>query len=123
MQQRIDLNDMRAEVEVADLTIIILTYNEEKHIERCLRNAFQVARRVFVVDSFSTDKTVANAQSLGAQVWQHEFKNHAAQLAWALENLPIDTEWVMRVDADEVISPVLAEEIRKKLSSFCAGTN
>ena len=62
-------------------------------------------------------------ESLGAQVRQHEFKNHAAQLAWALENLSIDTEWVMRVDADEVISPALAKEIRKKLSLVCAGTN
>ena len=98
-----------------NLTILILTFNEEKHIERCLRSAFQVASQVFVVDSFSTDRTVAFAETLGAQMWQHEFKNHAAQLAWALDNLPIDTEWVMRVDADEVITPALAEEIRSRL--------
>lgn len=109
--------------EVASLTIIILTCNEEKHIQRCLVSAFQVASRVFVVDSHSTDRTVEIAQSLGAQVWQNEFKNHAAQLAWALENLPIATEWVMRVDTDEVISPALAEEIREKMSSAGAGTN
>lgn len=123
MPQRLDLNNMRAKVEIASLTIIVLTYNEEIHIKRCLVSAFQIASRVFVVDSFSTDRTVEIAESLGAQVWRHEFKNHAAQLAWALENLPIDTEWVMRVDADEVISHALAEEIRKKLSSVCAGTN
>ncbi len=105
------------------ISVVILTFNEEKHIERCLRNAFQVASRVFVVDSFSTDRTVEIAESLGAHVWQHEFKNHANQLAWALENLPIDTEWVMRVDADEVISPALAKEIQVKLSSGCPGIN
>jgi len=124
MKQQIDLNDIHsAAAMIADLTVIILTYNEEKHIERCIRSAFQIASRMFVVDSFSTDQTVAIAQSLGAQVWQHEFRNHAAQLAWALENLPIDTGWVMRVDADEVIDPALAEEMRGKLSSVCAGTN
>lgn len=98
-----------------NLTVLILTLDEEKHIERCLRSAFQVAQQIFVVDSFSTDKTVKIAESLGAQVWQHEFKNHATQLAWALDNLPIDTEWVMRMDADEVISLSLAEEIQYKL--------
>lgn len=45
-----------------NLTILILTYNEEKHIERCLVSAFQVAQQVFVVDSFSTDRTLAIAQ-------------------------------------------------------------
>jgi len=115
MPQRIDLNNMRAKVESANLTIIVLTFNEEKHMARCLNSAFQVAKQVHVVDSFSTDRTVEIAKSLGAQVRQHEFKNHATQLAWALENLPIETEWVMRVDADEVISLALAEEIQNKL--------
>jgi glycosyltransferase involved in cell wall biosynthesis len=112
-----------AEAWIVDLTVVVLAYNEEKHIERCLVSAFQIASRVFVVDSFSMDRTAAIAQSLGAQVWQHEFKNYATQFTWALENLPIDTEWVMRVDADEVISAGLAEEIRAKLSPSRAGTN
>ena len=97
------------------ITVVILTLNEEKHIERSIRSAHQVASQVFVVDSFSTDQTVAIVESLGVRIWQHEFNNHAAQLAWALENLPINTVWVMRVDADEVITPSLAESIRNKL--------
>jgi glycosyltransferase involved in cell wall biosynthesis len=97
---------------MSSIAVIILTLNEEKHIERCLRNVFQIARQVFVVDSFSTDRTLDIAQSLGVQVWQHEFKNHAEQLAWALEALPIGTEWVMRVDADEVLTPAMAAEIQ-----------
>lgn len=123
MQQLVDMNSIRVEGAPEDLTVIILTFNEEIHIERCLVSAFQVASRVFVVDSFSTDRTVEMAKSRGAQVRQHEFKNHAAQLAWALGNLPIDTEWVMRVDADEVISLALAKEIRGRLSSVGADTN
>ncbi|MDD5036825.1 MAG: glycosyltransferase family 2 protein [Methylococcaceae bacterium] len=107
----------------SDLAIVILTFNEDKHIERCLYSAFQVAQKVFVVDSYSMDQTVAIAKSLGAQIWQHEFKNHAAQLAWALENLPINTEWVMRVDADEIITPNLAKSIRLKIASAAPVTN
>lgn len=105
------------------IAVVILTFNEEKHIDRCLRSAFQVAHQVFVVDSFSTDRTPEIAQSHGAQVWRHEFKNHAAQLAWALDNLPIDTDWVMRVDADEVITPVMAEDIRSGLSKAMPAMN
>jgi glycosyltransferase involved in cell wall biosynthesis len=100
-----------------ELTVIILTFNEAKHIERCLKSAFQVASQVFVVDSFSTDGTVSMAEGLGARVWPHAFTNYAAQLAWAMENLPIETQWVMRVDADEVISSALARSIRVGLDS------
>lgn len=100
---------------MSSLAVVILTLNEEKHIDRCVRAAQQVTDQVFVVDSFSGDATLEIARSLGAQVWQHEFKNHAEQLIWALEHLPITAEWVMRVDADEVISPAMAGEIRDAL--------
>ncbi len=108
---------------LADLTAIILTFNEEKHIERCIRSASEVARCIFVIDSFSDDRTVAIAESFGARVRQHEFVNHAAQLDWALDNLPLNTEWVMRVDADEVITPTLAEQIRAKLPLAAKNVN
>lgn len=123
MPRQFELNNRAAANGAADLTILILTLNEEKHIRRCLASAFQVASRVLVVDSFSTDQTVEIAESLGAQVSRHEFKNQSAQLAWALEALPIDTNWVMRVDADEVISSSLATEIREKLRAAAPDTN
>lgn len=107
---------------VNSVSVVILTLNEEKHIERCIVSAFQVAQQVFVVDSFSTDQTVAIAQSHGALVLQHKFTNHAAQLLWAFENLPINTQWLMRVDADELISPALAREMLAKLSTIGPGT-
>lgn len=108
---------------MSTLAVVILTLNEEKHIERCVRGALQVADQVFVVDSFSDDATLEIARSLGAQVRQHEFRNHAEQLAWALEHLPITAEWVMRVDADEVISPAMAGEIRNRLRESAESTN
>lgn len=107
---------------MSSLAAIILTFNEEKHIERCVRTAQQVADQVFVVDSYSSDATQRIAESLGAQVVQRNFVNHAEQLAWALETLPITAGWVMRIDADEVISTALAEEIRSAISDAMAET-
>lgn len=102
-----------------DLSIIILTHNEEKHIERCIKSAFPVAKEIFVVDSFSTDKTVEIAESLGARVYTHKWENnHAKQLNWGLENCPITTQWVMRMDSDEYLTPELQDEITQKLSTL-----
>ena len=97
------------------ITTIVLTYNEEKHIERCIKNAQKYATEIFVVDSFSTDQTREIAERLGARVYQHEFINYAAQFQWALNNLPIQSEWVWRQDADEYLSDELIEEIKRKL--------
>ena len=83
------------------LTIIVLTLNEHLHIRRCIESVQGLAQRVVVVDSGSTDDTVQIASSLGATVLEHPFVNYAMQLNWALNHAPIDTDWVMRLDADE----------------------
>lgn len=101
---------------MADITVIVLTKNEEKNIEDCIRSARQIASRVIVVDSGSTDTTVSLAEKLGAETCYHQWEGHAAQFNWALDNCHIETEWVFRLDADERISPELAEEINAKLS-------
>lgn len=100
---------------MADLTVLIITKNEEKNIGKCIRSLRGIARRIVVVDSFSTDRTAALARKLGADVYPHAFEDHASQLNWGLENTGISTEWVMRVDADEELTKELAEEIRRKL--------
>ena len=100
---------------MSNLSVIILTYNEEKHIKRCIKSLLPIAKNIFIVDSYSTDKTVEIAESLGAKVYQNKWKNYATQFQWGLNNCPIDTEWVMRMDADEYILPELADEIKKKL--------
>jgi glycosyltransferase involved in cell wall biosynthesis len=102
----------------ADLTVIVLTFNEEIHLARCLRSLHGVARRVVVVDCFSTDGTVALAQAQGAEVVQHAWVNHSVQVNWALDNVPIDTQWTMRLDADEVVTPELAAALNSRLPSF-----
>ncbi len=98
-----------------DISVIILTYNEEIHIRRCLENVRKFARQAFVVDSFSTDNTTSIAKEFGAVVVQHKFENYARQFNWALQNLPIETEWVVRLDADEYFSDELIAEIESTL--------
>ena len=98
-----------------DITVIILTYNEELHLERCIKLINPLVKEIFVVDSFSTDKTIEIANSLNAKVFQHKWINYAEQLNWALESLPINTRWVLRLDADEYLLPELMDEIKQKL--------
>ncbi|MDY3057363.1 MAG: glycosyltransferase family 2 protein [Mediterraneibacter faecis] len=101
---------------MANLTIIILTKNEEQNLKKCIASFKGVAQRIVIIDSYSTDKTVELAKSLGAEVYEHQFENHAAQFNWALDNIGLDTEWVMKVDADEELTPELAQEIDDKLN-------
>jgi len=97
------------------LSVIILTYNEEKHIARCIENIKKVASKIFVIDSYSTDRTVEIAKSLGAEVYQNPFVNHSIQFNWALENCLIDTAWTMRMDCDEYLLEGLITEINTVL--------
>lgn len=98
-----------------DISVIILTFNEEKHIERCIRSLEPVAKEIFIVDSFSTDKTVELAEALEAKVYQNAWINYANQFQWGLDNCPITTKWVMRMDSDEYLEPELTEEILNTL--------
>ena len=92
------------------ITALVLTLNEEDNIAECLKTLVW-ADKVLVLDSGSTDRTVEIAQSLGAQVFFHPFKNYADQRNYALGL--IQTEWVLFVDADERVPPELALEIRE----------
>ncbi len=102
---------------------IILTYNEEKHIERCISSLKDVCTEIYVVDSFSTDKTQEIARQLGATVVEHTFVNQAQQFNWAIETLPIQADWIWRVDADEYVEPELAEKVRLSLNNIDANVN
>ncbi|WP_285959006.1 glycosyltransferase family 2 protein [Thomasclavelia spiroformis] len=97
---------------MADLTTIILTYNEEKNIKRSIDSVKNIAERVIVVDSGSTDRTKEIAYECGAEVVEHlPWINYATQFNWALNNTNIQSKWILRLDADEQISDELAKEI------------
>lgn len=89
------------------LTVIILAHNEARHIARAIGSVARVAQRIVVVDSDSTDATRALAVAAGSEVFTNTWVNHAAQFNWALDSIDIQTDWVMRLDADEVVLPGL----------------
>ena len=97
------------------ITVIILTYNEEIHIERAIKNVKKISDQIFIVDSYSNDKTIAIAKTNGAKIYKNKFINYSKQFKWALKNLPIKSKWVMRLDADEYLEDNLLKEIKRKL--------
>lgn len=102
---------------MTNLTVIILQKNEFRHIQRCLKRLAPIEpRQIFVVDSPSTDGSDLIAIEMGATVVVHAYPgNQAAQFQWAIENLPIETEWILRLDADEYLTKELISEIRERL--------
>lgn len=99
-----------------DLSVIILTYNEEIHIRRCLNNITPLAKDVFIIDCYSTDRTLEIAQSYkNVTILQHKWVNYATQFNWALKNAPIKTKWVLRLDADEYLTDELKDELQERL--------
>ena len=108
-----------------DLTVIILTYNEEIHIRRCLENVCPIAKKVIVVDSPSTDRTVEICREFeNVEVVVHKYPgNQAEQFNWALDNLKSETEWILRLDADEYLMPDLIEELKDKLPNMDKGVS
>lgn len=98
------------------IAAIILTKDEEKHIERCIRSLQGVCEEVLVIDCYSKDNTKAIAESLGAKVYEHPWKNYATQFNWGLHNCPITADWVWRIDADEFLDKGLGQNVKKAIS-------
>ena len=105
------------------IAVVILTFNEEIHIERCIRSAQRVTDKIVVVDSYSTDDTCAIARRMGAVVYQHAFENHARQFNWALENCDIQAQWIWRLDADEYIEPSLTSKALQAIEHIAEDVN
>ncbi len=101
----------------APISVLIPAKNEAENLRRCLP-ALSWADEVFVVDSGSTDDTAAVAESFGAKVVPFRFNGvYPKKKNWALDHLPFANEWVLIVDADEVVPPELAEEIARRTAS------
>ena len=92
------------------VSVIVLTYNEEKRIRETLES-LTWCDDVWIVDSYSTDRTLDICREYTDHIVQHPFENFAIQRNWALENLPLASDWVLFVDAAETVSPELREEI------------
>lgn len=95
----------------ATLTAIVLTKNEGANLPACLASLKDVVERVVVVDSYSSDATCYLARKFGAEVYEHEFVNYGAQFQWAIDNCEIESDWVLRIDADERLTKDSANEL------------
>lgn len=94
------------------ISVIVLTFNEERNIGPCLDSLRAWAGEIFVVDSGSTDQTLDIARQTTDKIVSHPFENYAKQRNWAQANLPLSYEWVFHVDADERVTPGLAAALK-----------
>lgn len=102
---------------VLPITVIIPVRNEARHLARCLEALRDVAE-IYVVDSQSTDETCAIARSFGANVVQFHYRGGwPKKRQWAMDSLPIAHDWILLLDADELFTPELADEIRRAIQA------
>ncbi len=102
---------------VLPVSVIVPARNEARNLPRCLESLAGVGE-VYVIDSQSTDDTVEIAQSHGAKVVQfHYAGGWPKKRQWAMDTLPLAYDWILLLDADEVLTPELVEEIRRALQN------
>ena len=95
-------------------SFIIITFNEEIHLPRLLESIADLNASIYLLDSGSTDNTLAIAKEYHAEILTNPFENHPKQWDFALKNFDIKTPWVICLDADQVVTP----ELKQRLSTF-----
>jgi glycosyltransferase involved in cell wall biosynthesis len=105
---------------VMNVVAVVLTLNEEKHLARCLRSLQGVVDGIVVADCFSTDGTLAVARGFGARVIQRQWQNYATQFNWAIGEVDTAADWILRIDADEYLTPTLARQLREQVTAAAA---
>jgi len=115
-----------------DLTVVILTKNEELNLRKCIESFRGIVKRFVIIDSYSTDGTEDLCRELDSELrkigskldfYQNKWVDYATQLNWGFTQTNITTEWSMRMDADEEMMENLVEEIKQKLPLLESGTN
>lgn len=98
---------------VFPISVIILTLNEEKNIQGCLKSIEGFFDEIIIVDSGSTDKTLETAKKYTDLIYSHEYITYSSQRNWAMKNIKIRNEWVLHLDADHRVTPELIAELRE----------
>lgn len=103
--------------EKTDISVLIPVFNEEKNIRRCLEALKNWAEEIIVVDSQSTDSTIEIAESFGAKVLQFHYKGGwPKKRQWALDTYDFRNDWILLLDADEIVTQELKLEVEKSLN-------
>ena len=97
------------------MSVVVLAKNEAQNLPACLASVKGLTDDIYVVDSGSTDDTVAVAEAAGATVYHHEFSSFALQRNWAIDHLPQQHDWTLHLDADERVTNELIEEIAHRI--------
>ena len=100
-----------------DLTVMVITYNEELNLPHLLNNVKGWASEVVILDSGSTDETVQLAKDGNCRVYHREFDNFSSQRKYLLNEIPVETNWILVLDADEVLTSELKLEITEAIKS------
>ena len=108
------------ELRESKLAAIILTKDEGAHITRCIESIRWCVDRIYVVDSGSLDDTCEKARSMDATVLTKSWVNYSEQFNWAISQVSDEFEWILRIDADEVIDSKLADEITRTVPALSA---
>jgi glycosyltransferase involved in cell wall biosynthesis len=115
MQKSVEIPDTGSQTTLPNripVTVIIPTRNEARHLSRCLEAA-RLCAEIYVIDSQSADETVEIARAFGAKVVQfHYGGGWPKKRQWALDSLSFENEWVLLLDADEILTPELADEVQ-----------
>ncbi len=93
------------------LSVVIITFNEERNIERCILSIQQLVDEILVVDSFSKDRTIEICEKYNIKVIQNHFEGHIQQKNFAMKQAQFD--WVLSLDADEALSDELTKSIKQ----------
>jgi glycosyltransferase involved in cell wall biosynthesis len=107
---------LRKNVIMEKLSVVIITFNEEKNIARCIDSVLPIADEIIVLDSFSSDRTPAIAREKGATVWQEPFRGYIEQKNRAVSLAA--NNYIMSIDADEAIDTTLRESILQAKKTF-----
>ena len=99
-----------------DISAIILTYNEEKHIKRCILSIRKFVKKIIIIDSYSNDKTIQIAKKYKTKIYKHQFVNQSKQINWGIKNIKFTTKWLLRIDADEIFTDKLKDKLIVKLN-------
>jgi glycosyltransferase involved in cell wall biosynthesis len=110
---------------MSSLCVVILTYNEEMHIERCLKSVLDISSRIIIVDSVSTDgtKEIVEKFDVVDYIPKKWLGCQSDQLNWLLDNVEITEDWILRLDADEYLLPQLKFEIADALKEVNFNVN
>ena len=103
------------------ISAIILTLDEAKDLPKCL-DSLNWTDQNFVLDSGSSDDTCKIALNMGATVYKNKFKGFGHQRCWAIDNIPVKSDWILFIDADEVCTPQFASAVKEAISNSTKDT-